>query len=77
MGTGKNKQGATHLDREYGGGISFLGRKVSQVIEEMRHIGYRASEGNGGVDFAEVGIALTVPSGIVDVIAAHRMGHSD
>lgn len=58
-------------------GIRFLGRKLSQVIDEMRRIGYRASEGNGGIDFAEAGIALTAPSGIVEGIAAHRMGYFD
>ena len=58
-------------------GISFLGRDVTSVIDDMAAIGFRSTDADVGVDFAVAGIALTAPSGSVEGVAAHRKGYYD
>jgi hypothetical protein len=58
-------------------GISFLGRNVRPVTEDMKELGFAPTESDVGVKFQEAGIALTAPSEVVEGIAAHRKGYYD
>jgi hypothetical protein len=58
-------------------GIHFLGRELQSVVEDMIAIGFSPSESDIGVDFADAGIALTAPYGVVEGIASHRKGYYD
>lgn len=58
-------------------GISFLGRDVGAITEEMEAIGFNQTESDVGVMFPDAGIAVTAPSGVVEGVAAHRKGYYD
>jgi hypothetical protein len=58
-------------------GIAFLGRPLEDVAEDMKSMGFDATESDIGLKFEEAGIALTAPSGIVEGIAAHRLRYYD
>jgi hypothetical protein len=58
-------------------GISFLGRDLRAITEDMKAIGFNSTESDVGVKILEAGIAITAPSGVVEGIAAHRKGYYD
>jgi hypothetical protein len=56
-------------------GISFLGRDLGRVLEDMQAIGFKPTEFDVGVNFQAAGIALTAPSGVVEGIAVYLAGY--
>ena len=58
-------------------GIRFFGRDVDAVTRDMNTLGFASVDADVGVDFPEVGIAITAPSGVVEGVAAHRKGYYD
>lgn len=58
-------------------GITFLGRDLESVVNDMMHLGLSPTPTDIGVAFGEVGIALTAPAGVVEGVAAHRRGYYD
>jgi len=58
-------------------GISFLGRDLQAVIDDMMALGFVATESDAGTTFPEAGIALDAPAGVIESVAAHRKGYYD
>jgi hypothetical protein len=59
-------------------GVTFLGRGLCAVIEDMRLLGFSPTKSDGyGVTFDSAGIALFAPTGKVEGVAAYRRGYYD
>lgn len=58
-------------------GIRILDRDVSAVAQDMNRLGLQDVRTDVGAKFPEAGIAVYAPSGVVEGVAAHRMGYYD
>lgn len=58
-------------------GVSFLGRDLAEIVEDIGRLGHSSNDPGDGVAFTDLGIALTDEDGVVTGVAAHRKGYYD